>query len=103
MTDMEKRTDWARLEGPFIRCGLTRDCCDEIGEIVWVQLPEVGTQVAEGDLIVVVESTKAAFDVYSQVTGEVVSVNSDLKKSQALLNNDPEGSGWLYMIKQQDL
>ena len=91
-------TDWSRKEGEFTCCGITKKAIQEIGEIVFIELPEVGRAFQSGDLVAVVESTKAAFDIYASLAGTVVEVNSELQKSIQLLNSDPEGAGWIYKI-----
>ena len=93
------RTDWTQTEGPHTLCGITKQAVAEIGEIVWIELPEVGREIQAGDLVAVVESSKAAFDIYAPVAGTVVEVNTVIKSSLQPLNSDPEGHGWLYKLR----
>jgi glycine cleavage system H protein len=91
--------EWIRREGDVAVVGITKKACKELGEIVYAELPEVGSKINKGDEVVVLESTKAAIDICSPVSGEVVEVNDRLKNSIKILNEDSEGSGWLYKIR----
>ncbi|MES2708679.1 MAG: glycine cleavage system protein GcvH [Verrucomicrobiota bacterium] len=79
--------------------GISEHAQAELGEVVYVELPEVGRQVKAGDSIAVVESVKAASDIYAPVSGEIVEVNEDVSANSALVNEDPYGAGWLFKIK----
>jgi glycine cleavage system H protein len=93
-------TTWTDEDGEYIRCGITKRSCHEIGEIVWIQLPEIGSSVEKDELVAVVESTKAAFDIYSPISGKIIEVNHALFESLELLNKDPEASGWLFKCRK---
>ncbi|MBN4066745.1 glycine cleavage system protein GcvH, partial [Simkania negevensis] len=84
------------------RIGISDYAQSELGEIVYVELPEVGSHVDKGDEVVVLESTKAAADVYSPASGTIVEVNNDLADSPDLVNTNPYGTGWLLQIKLDD-
>lgn len=91
--------EWHRLEGEYTTVGVTEQAISEIGEVVFVELPRVGAVVVAGQEIAVLESTKAAIDLYSPVSGTVTEVNTSLQENTALLNRHPGTLGWLYKIK----
>ncbi len=91
--------EWLRIEDEMGVMGITKHAQKELGEIVSVELPKVGAQVQKGDPVCVLESTKAAVDVYAPVTGEIVEVNPLLNTSVDLLNTASETEGWLCKIK----
>ena len=91
--------EWARLEGGLIRMGITDYAQDALGDVVFVQLPEPGTDVAAGASFSEIESTKSVSDVYAPVAGTVVEVNTELVDSPQRLNEDPYGEGWLCVIE----
>ena len=82
--------------------GITVHAQDALGDVVFVDLPAVGTTFAQGDVAGVVESVKAAADVYMPVSGEVVEVNEALRADPALANSDPQGAGWFFKVKLSD-
>lgn len=95
--------EWSRPdENGVITVGITDHAQDLLGDIVFVEVPEVGSQVAASDEAGVVESVKAASDVYSPVAGEVVEINEQLQESPELVNSDPYGDGWLFKVKMAD-
>lgn len=94
--------EWARLEGGKLRIGITEYAQDALGDVVFVQLPEVGAIVGSGDSFSEVESTKSVSDVYAPVAGTVVEVNSDLNDSPQRLNDDPYGEGWICVLALED-
>ena len=95
--------EWARQESDgLITVGISDHAQDALGDVVFVELPEVGKQVAAGAATAVVESVKAASDIYSPVSGEVVAVNDALKTTPELINQEPYGSGWLMKIRPGD-
>ena len=104
MSDIRYTNDheWARLEGLFITVGITDYAQDQLGELVYVELPAVGTEVNQGDEAAVIESVKAAGDVKSPVTGKIVEVNESLNDSPESVNHDPTGQGWFYKIEISD-
>ncbi|KGM17994.1 MULTISPECIES: glycine cleavage system protein GcvH [Corynebacterium] len=89
----------AVVEGETVRVGITHIAAEALGEIVFVELPEVGTEVEAGEAFGEVESTKSVSDIYAPVSGEVVAVNDSLDDNAGLINEDPYGSGWLYEVK----
>jgi len=93
--------EWVRTPGETagsVRIGITDYAQDALGDIVYVQLPEVGTTVSAGDAVGELESTKSVSDVYSPVSGEVVARNDSLDATPELVNNDPYGEGWLFEV-----
>jgi len=90
--------EWVNVEGNIGTVGISQFARDELGEIVYVELPKSDAIVQQGDEIAVLESTKAAADIYTPVSGTVVEVNGDLRESTKALNLDPENTGWLYKI-----
>jgi len=97
-----KTSEWAKVEGDVVTIGLTDYAQNELTDIVFVELPEVGAAATQGDAIAVVESVKAAADFYAPVTGEVVEVNEALMDQPELLNQDPYGEGWMFKIRMGD-
>lgn len=89
-------------EDGTIKVGITDHAQSQLGDLVYVELPEVGDRVEAGDACAVVESVKAASDVYSPVTGEVTAVNEDLEDSPELVNQDAFGDGWLFALNADD-
>ena len=94
-----KEHEWVRVEGDIGIVGITSHAQEELGDIVYVDLPKAGAVVQQGKTIGSVESVKAVSDIYTPVTGEVVEVNGLLTDSPETLNKDPYGSGWLVKIK----
>jgi glycine cleavage system H protein len=94
--------EWARKEGDLIVIGISDYAQDSLGDIVYVELPDVGTSKKKGEPFGVIESVKAASDVYLPVSGEVVEVNGDLADSPSLLNESPFEKGWLLKLKPSD-
>ncbi len=94
--------EWIRLEGDTIRIGITDYAQDALGDVVFVQVPEVGAEVAAGASISEVESTKSVSDIYAPVAGTVAEVNADLETSPERLNADPYGEGWIFTIQIAD-
>lgn len=92
--------EWLRMEDDgTITVGITDHAQEALGDIVYVELPDVGDTVAVDDEVAVVESVKAASDVYAPITGEVVAINEALEDDPEVINNDPYGEGWMYRIK----
>jgi glycine cleavage system H protein len=94
--------EWVRLEDGRVRVGITDYAQDALGDVVFVQVPEVGAVVAAGDSISEVESTKSVSDIYAPVAGTVVEVNGDLGDSPQRLNDDPYGAGWIFVVEPSD-
>jgi glycine cleavage system H protein len=97
-----KDHEWARAEGTRVRIGITDYAQDALGDVVFVQAPDVGTAVQAGDSFGEVESTKSVSDIYAPVSGTVVEVNDDLTAHPEHLNGDPYGDGWLCVIEVAD-
>ncbi len=97
-----KDHEWARLEDGRVRVGITDYAQDALGDVVFVQLPDVGAGVEAGGALSEVESTKSVSDVYAPVAGSVVEVNGDLADSPGRLNDDPYGEGWICLIEPSD-
>jgi glycine cleavage system H protein len=97
--------EWVRQPGEHegsVRIGITDYAQDQLGDIVYVQLPEVGSTVAAGDAVGELESTKSVSDVFAPVGGEVVAANDALDATPELVNSDPYGAGWLFEIVPSD-
>ena len=94
--------EWARLEGANVRIGITDFAQDNLGDVVFVQLPEVGTVVEANVSFSEVESTKSVSDIYAPVGGTIVEVNAELESTPELLNRDPYGEGWICVIETSD-
>ncbi|HEU5085147.1 MAG TPA: glycine cleavage system protein GcvH [Acidimicrobiales bacterium] len=94
--------EWVRSDGGRARVGITDYAQDALGDVVYVQLPEVGATVAAGDAIAEVESTKSVSDIYAPVSGTVVEVNTELADAPERLNEDPYGEGWIFVIETTD-
>jgi len=97
-----KTHEWIKVEGNTGRVGLSDFAQDHLGEIVFVELPEVGDEVAQGESFGVVESVKAVSDCYAPASGKVVKVNEALADSPELINSDPHGEGWLFEVELSD-
>ena len=97
-----KDHEWALLEEGRVRVGITDYAQDALGDVVFVQLPEPGTEVGAGSTIGEVESTKSVSDVYSPLAGRVAEVNTELIDAPQRLNEDPYGEGWICVIEPSD-
>ena len=95
--------EWTRTDDSMVTMGISDYAQDALGDIVFVELPEVGRQVTAGDPIAEVESTKSVSDVYAPVSGTVVEVNTAIEDSPELVNSDPFGEGWFAVIEANDL
>lgn len=94
---------WARLDDEGVATvGITDFAQESLGDVVFVELPQVGAQVTQGEEVCVVESVKSASDVYSPVTGEVIAVNEALEEDTEKVNEDPYGDGWLYQVRLEE-
>ena len=91
--------EWLKIEGDVATVGITHHAQDALGDVVFVELPEVGRHYAQKDAAGVVESVKAAADVYMPVNGEVLEVNEALREDPSLANSDPQGAGWFFRIR----
>lgn len=96
--------EWVRPEGDgTFTIGITEHAQELLGDMVFVELPDVGDQVSAGDDVAVAESVKAASDVYAPIAGEVVAINEELEDSPELVNSDAFGDGWMFRIKADDV
>ncbi len=94
-----KTHEWARIEdNGSIRVGISDNAQSQLGDMVYIELPEIGQVLAAGDSAAVVESVKAASDVYSPIAGEVIGINETLETSPELVNQSPYSDGWLYLV-----
>ena len=98
-----KDHEWVRTEGDTAIVGITLHAQDALGDVVFVDLPAVGRTFAKGEIAGVVESVKAAADIYMPVSGEVVEVNEALRAEPGLANTDPLGEGWFFKVKLSDM
>lgn len=94
--------EWLRVEGSLVVVGITEHASEQLGDVVFVELPELETQVAKGDEVCVIESVKAASDILAPLDGEVVEVNEALADSPALVNEDPMAA-WFFKLKVDDM
>jgi glycine cleavage system H protein len=101
-TRYTEQHEWIGVDGEVGAVGITRFAVEQLGDIVFVEPPEVGRLLKKGEQAAVVESVKAASEVYSPVSGEVLAANAELAAEPARLNADPEGEAWFYRIKIDD-
>ena len=94
--------EWAKVETDKVRVGITNYAQEQLGDVVFVELPKVGAHVTQRQSFGVVESVKAVSDLFAPVSGEIVAVNGDLPKSPELVNQDPYGRGWMIVIAPSD-
>jgi len=94
--------EWVRLDGDEATIGITRHAAEQLGDVVFVELPQAGRKVGAGAEAAVVESVKAASEVYAPLGGEVTAANSALEAEPAKVNEDPEGAGWFFKLKLAD-
>ncbi len=95
--------EWLRVEGDLVVVGITAHAATQLGDVVFVELPEVETVIASGDEVVVIESVKAASDILAPIDGEIVAVNDKLIDNPSLVNEDPTGAAWFFKVKIDDL
>jgi glycine cleavage system H protein len=94
--------EWIRLEGNIATIGITTHAAEQLGDLVFIDLPKVGAKLKKGEAAAVVESVKAASDVYAPVSGEVTELNAAAVENPADVGTDPQGTGWLYKIRIDD-
>lgn len=94
-----KDHEWVRVDGDIATIGITHHAQEQLGDVVFVEVPEVGRKVSAGETAAVVVSVKAASDVYAPVSGEVSEANGDLAASPALVNEDAEGKAWFFKVR----
>ena len=97
-----KEHEWIKLEGDVATIGITKHATEMLGDIVFAELPEKGSNVEKDGTAGVVESTKAASDVYTPVSGEVVDINQEIVDDPSKINQDPENSAWFFKLKIKD-
>jgi glycine cleavage system H protein len=98
-----KEHEWARVEGSLVRVGITQFAADRLSDVVYVELPKVGSEVAFMQTFGVVESVKAVSDLYAPVSGKVVEINQALVDAPQLINTDPYGAAWMLLVEPRDL
>ncbi len=94
--------EWVRVEGDVAECGISNFAQEQLGDVVFVELPEAGREVAQNDECAVVESVKAASDIYAPVSGEIVAANDTLEGDPGLVNSNAMDDGWFFKIKLSD-
>jgi glycine cleavage system H protein len=94
-----KEHEWIRVDGDTATVGISNHAQEQLGDIVFAEVPEAGRRVTKGQEAAVVESVKAASDVYAPVSGEVIEGNQAVADDPALINSDPEGQGWFFTVK----
>ena len=97
-----KDHEWVRLDGAVATIGITTHAQDALGDLVFVELPEPGREVTPEEAVAVVESVKAASDVYAPLAGRVTEINGNLAEDPALVNRDPAGEGWFFKLELSD-
>ena len=97
-----KEHEWIRVEGDVATVGISNHAQEALGDIVFAEAPQAGRTVAKGDDAAVVESVKAASDVYAPVSGEVIEGNDAIADDPSLINRDPEGEGWFFKLRLSD-
>ncbi len=95
--------EWLRVEGDLVVVGITEYATEQLGDIVFVELPEEGTEISKDDEVVVIESVKAASEILAPLDGEIVEVNDVLSDNPALVNEDPLNDGWFFKMKIEDM
>lgn len=96
--------EWLTADGDLVTVGITAYAASQLGDVVFVEvIPEVGTTVAKGDDVVVIESVKAASDILAPIDGDIVEINTALPEEPALVNEDPTGKAWFFRIRASDL
>ena len=94
--------EWLRIEGDLVVVGITEHAATQLGDVVFIELPEIESMVAQGDEVVVIESVKAASDILAPLEGEIVAVNEALSDNPGLVNEDPLGAAWFFKLKVDD-
>ena len=102
-TKFTKDHEWVRIEGDIAIVGITPHAAEQLGDVVFVELPETGKSFSQGDDMAVVESVKAASDVYAPISGEIVETNNAIVEEPATVNEDPAGAAWFVKLKPSDL
>lgn len=95
--------EWLRVDGDVVTVGITAHASEQLGDVVFVELPEAGTTVSKDDEICVIESVKAASDIRAPLDGEIVEVNDELADNPGMVNEDPTGKAWFFKMKLADM
>ncbi|MEZ7812281.1 MAG: glycine cleavage system H protein [Paracoccaceae bacterium] len=95
--------EWMRVEGDLVVVGITEHAATQLGDVVFVDLPETGTEVITGQEVVVIESVKAASDILAPLDGTIVEINADLADNPGLVNEDPDGRAWFFKMNIKDM
>ncbi|MFN3642723.1 MAG: glycine cleavage system protein GcvH [Gemmobacter sp.] len=94
--------EWLRLEGDLVVVGITEHAATQLGDVVFIELPEVEAMVAKGDEVCVIESVKAASDILAPLDGEIVEINEKLVDNPGMVNEDPTGDAWFFKMRIED-
>ena len=97
-----KEHEWITVDGDVATIGITKHATEQLGDIVFVELPEKGSSVVKDETAGVVESTKAASDIYTPLSGEVMNINQSIIDNPSKINSDPEGNAWFFKLKVKD-
>ena len=97
-----KEHEWVEINGDIATVGITNHAQESLGDIVFIDLPTVGKEVKSNDEICVIESVKAASDIYAPIDGEVIEINNNLNDDASIVNQDPEKEGWIFKMKIAD-
>ena len=103
MTKYTEEHEWLDLDGDIVTVGITEHAAEQLGDIVFIELPEVGDVVASGAEVVTIESVKAASDIAAPLDGEIVEINAKIVETPGLVNEDPSGEGWFFKVKIEDV
>ena len=98
-----KEHEWVEVDGDTATVGITNHAQESLGDIVFIDLPTVGKQVKSNEELCVIESVKAASDIYAPIDGEVIEINNNLNDDASIVNQDPENDGWIFKMKISDL
>ncbi len=102
MIKYTKDHEWLKIDGDVATVGITEHATEQLGDLVFVELPEKGASFEQGDTAATVESVKAASDVFAPVSGEITEANQDIVDDPAVVNQDPQGKGWFFKIRMKD-
>ena len=98
-----KEHEWVEVDGDMATVGITNHAQESLGDIVFIDLPTVGKEVKSNEELCVIESVKAASDIYAPIDGEVIEINNNLNDDASIVNQDPEKEGWIFKMKISDL
>lgn len=94
--------EWAKIEDDVVITGISDHAQDALGDVVYIELPEVGREITAGEVVTFIESVKTASDIHAPISGTIIEVNTALDNDAEIINEDPYGRGWIYKIKAQD-